>query len=247
MRLLDDALAARGLSAGQLTALVLARATLAPLEGTELVSVLDGLIADRRTQRTTVRALPEPLPKSPRIVRLLETALDDRRRVRVLYRSARDADWRWRAVDPGALQLRSGVLYLWAFALERDDWRTYKVSRIRDVDVLEVPAVQHPGLADIVALPHAVRVWTGSTERVEVWIHPAVAWLVAEYPLVADQKVAVDDDGAAIVKATVAGLVEAQRWVLRWGRHAVVRAPAALREAVVEELRAALGAYRPDG
>jgi hypothetical protein len=46
-----------------------------------------------------------------------------------------------------------------------------------------------------------------------------------------------------IVAATVAGIIEAMRWVLSWGANAVVLGPTSLRDAVGAELIAACSAY----
>lgn len=51
-------------------------------------------------------------------------------------------------------------------------------------------------------------------------------WLAEEYPLGAGQEVVREADGAAVVCAEVAGLVEAARW----GKNATALEPKALRD-----------------
>ena len=243
-RLLDESMAVRGLPQPQIAAIALARDALSGLEGTELVAELDRILSDRRAPAIPIRARDPGGPRSPAIVRVVERALRERLRVRLLYRGVKDAEPRWREVDPGALQLQSGgALYLWCWPLDRGEWRTFKIARVRQAEPLATPAVPHLGLADVMALPHAVCVWSGEPERVAVRIAPQVAWLAREFPLVPDQRIEEQPDRSVVVRATVAGLVEASRWVLRWGRNACVLEPPELRDAIREELRQALVGY----
>ena len=50
----------------------------------------------------------------------------------------------------------------------------------------------------------------------------------------------------AVLRAEVAGTKEVTRWVLHWGSHAEVLAPASLREEVHQELRDALAPYEDE-
>jgi predicted DNA-binding transcriptional regulator YafY len=245
-RILDGSVGRLALGAPYVAAIALAREGLAALEGTEALAALDAILADRRATTGHVRAQESVGPRAPAIVRALDRAIRDGRRVRISYRGVKDATWRWREVDPGALQLQRGELYLWAWAIEARAWRTFKLARMRGVETTQLASAPHPGLAEVMALRHAVRVWSGPLEDVAVRIAAEVAWLADEQPLVPDQRVEQQADGTVIVRATVAGLVEATRWVLRWGAHACVLEPRALRDAVRDELSRALAGYVDD-
>lgn len=219
-RIPEESIALRGLAVPQLVAIAVARDALAALEGTEIVTALDRILSDRSAPNRRVHARSTARLRRPDILRSIERATRDHRRLRILYRGVRDSTWRWREVDPGAIQLHDGEPYLWAWALDRAAWRTFKVARIREVEIQAESALPHPGLADVLALPHAVRVWSAPPIKVVVRIAPEVAWLAGEHPLVPDQRLEPQPDGAVFVRATVAGLVEATRWILRWGAHA---------------------------
>lgn len=245
-RLPGEVFAKYDLSSHQVSALRLARETLAPLEGTRLLATLDSLVQARSPTGAAVTAHKVRPAHTPTVVAQLEAALSRRLRVDLLYRGMSDEAGTVRRVDPGALHVRDGQLYFWAWALDRDDWRTFKVARIASVTVLDVPAVPHPGLEKVTDLSRAVRVWSGDPVDVTVRLAAPVARLASEYPLVAEQTVEARPDGAVLVHATVAGLVETVRWVLSWGRHAAAVAPDELVDAMRDELQAALDQYETD-
>lgn len=242
-RIPEESLALRGLAVPQLVAIAVARDALSALEGTEIVTLLDRILSDRAAPTSRVHVRSAARLRRPAVLSAIDRATRDHRRLRILYRGVRDSTWRWREVDPGALQLQDGDPYLWAWALDRTAWRTFKVARIREVEVLSEPALPHPGLAEVMALPHAVRVWSAPPVEVVVRIAPEVAWLVGEHPLVPDQRLESQPDGSVLVRATVAGLVEATRWILRWGAHACALEPSELRERIRDELEQALRPY----
>lgn len=96
------------------------------------------LLSDRRRWF----AAAESVPLLPR----LREAAQERRRVRLRYRSAGASDAGTRTVDPYGLVDQSGVWYLVAAHRGRD--RTFRVSRIQDAIVLTEP-VRLPFDADL--------------------------------------------------------------------------------------------------
>ncbi len=81
-----------------------------------------------------VRDAPDPPPD---VLGALQEAVFAGRRLRLLY-AARDAEARWRTVDPLGLVDAGGQWYLLATHDGAD--RTYRVSRVRAAEVLDEPA-----------------------------------------------------------------------------------------------------------
>jgi proteasome accessory factor B len=231
-------------------ALQLAYHSLESLSGTSARGALGALsteLADESTaQHVRVRP-PHREPIAPTVLASLERAMQTGRRVRVRVRVAKNAG---RAttyhLDPLAIRSSGLDPYLDAWAIERGALRTFKIARVEEVVVLTERADEHPDVDLDALFASAVKTWQGDETRVRIRIANEAAWSVREYPLVAGQLVFHEPDGAVIVEADVAGLVEVSRWVLSWGRHAEVLEPAALRERVREELSVALGRYRED-
>lgn len=227
-------------------ALQLAYHALASLTGTTARGVLGALSEDLATEATLhVRVRPphrEPL--APNVLASLERAMRTGRRVRVRARVAKHGGHATTYhLDPLAIRSSGLDPYLDAWAVERQALRTFKVARIEEVEVLAERAEEHPDVDLDALFVSAVKTWQGDETRVRIRIASEAAWSVREYPLVAGQLVFHEPDGAVVVEADVAGLVEVSRWVLSWGRHAEVLEPAALRERVREELSVALGRY----
>jgi proteasome accessory factor B len=230
-------------------ALQLAYHALASLTGTSARGALGALseqLANEATPHVRVRP-PHREPIAPNVLASLERAMQTGRRVRVRARVAKHGG-RPTTYHLDPLAIRSSGLdpYLDAWAVERGALRTFKIARIEEVEVLAERADEHPDVDLDALFASAVKTWQGDETRVRVRIASEAAWSVREYPLVAGQLVFHEPDGAVIVEADVAGLVEVSRWVLSWGRHAEVLEPAALRERVREELSVALGRYGED-
>jgi proteasome accessory factor C len=250
-RLLGDKLPPLQLSVMQMAAVRLARGLLTPLEGTTLVSELDSLLQQRGTtagregppisvgvRGTTVAVAAEN--------RVLDGAIRRKRRVRFRYRGTKDNEREQvREVDPLDLRLIEGQTYLNAYDHARRGFRTFKLSRLHGAEELAEQADVHPEYDGEAMFRHAVKAWDGTLVEVVVLLTPDKARFVDEWPL-PGQRVEPQPDGAAKVRATVAGTTEALSWVLRWGRGANVLGPDELRQTHLAELRGALAGYEAE-
>jgi proteasome accessory factor B len=245
-RLCSKALPPLGPTALQISALRLARRALAGLDGTSAASELDKLLdgyAHASGGRAAIsfakqRALP------PDIIKKLDRAIAGQRRVRIRYRSVRASAPEWRTVDPLGLRYVKGHIYFIAYDHKRADYVPFKLDRISTVDVLADKADKHPDFDVHAVLGQSATIWKGEGVEVAVRLSAAVARFAKEYPLVVEQTVEDDGpDGACIVRARVAGVMEAMRWVLSWGKEAEALGPKELREAVEAEVTGAARRY----
>lgn len=229
----------------QVLALRLARSMLAPLEGTKILRELDALLPrkPRPEERSPAVLVPAPQPVAkPSIVAAVERGMIGGQRVTFMYAATRGAPSR-RKVDPLALHVRDGQVYLNAFDVEKGALRTFKIARMSDPEVLDEKAPHHAEYDESRVFAHAAKIWDGPLVDVAVRISPRAARFVKEWPLLPSQELEEQADGAVIVRARVSGTVEAMRWVLRWGKDAQVLAPDELRAAVLTELLRAIAAY----
>ena len=234
----------------QVLALRLARSMLAPLQGSKILRELDALLPRKAPLNGRAPVVQVPPPRAvggPSIVAVVEQSIDAGRRVTFMYAAATRGAPSQRRVDPLALHVNDGQLYLDAFDVDRGAIRTFKFARIASARMLEEKVEPHPEYDNERILAHAAKVWDGPLVDVEVRISPRGARFVTEWPLVASQRIEAQEDGSVVVRARVAGIVEALRWVLRWGKDAVALAPADLRAAVQEELRQAIDHYDEEG
>jgi proteasome accessory factor B len=246
----------------QAAALLLARNVLQPLEGTRLVTEIDNLLREVRKASRASTSNPEatgsagandgtalsiaarPHGKAS-IVSTLDAAIAKQKRARLRYRRATDEGREHRhEIDPVFFYLAGDDLYLAAYVHETKQAQRFKVARMIGAEYLKnKPAAPHPEITEETLFGRSVKAWGGKTHNVVVRLSAAVAPRAGEYPLVRDQHVGQSPDGKAIVRARVAGLVEAKQWVLGWGAAAEALHPAQLRKMVQKELRAASTQY----
>lgn len=226
-------------------ALLVARELLRPLDGTTIAREINGYLQSVRHggQATALGVAPAAGPHRPECAAQLEHALQERRRCRVLYQSARDLKPRWRTVEPAAMRVHDDALYVAAWDVDAQDWRIYKASRLQAVEVCAEPASSHPPFDDAEVFAHSAGVWSAHAVDVAILIDAGKARFVYEYPLVEGQQVLAQPDGAVVVRARVAGLTEALVWTMGWGRHAEALEPPELRAAIASELASAAERY----
>jgi predicted DNA-binding transcriptional regulator YafY len=246
-RLLTEAeLPDRGLSPLQIAALHLARAELAPLAGTRLLSELDHFLAKLKPPEAQQHFhFADPAPSHPDVLEVLDQAIREKRRVTIDYRAAsRGGRPTSVQIEPLLLRVADREPYVRAYCVERDAERTYKLARVtratlsRERSTYSAPEGTFAG---------SVKAWSGDLQRVRVRLARDVAWLAREYPLIAEQRTEAQEDGTVVVEALVAGIQETLRWVLSWGGSAEALEPKALRDAVRKELLRALGPYEGPG
>jgi predicted DNA-binding transcriptional regulator YafY len=233
------------INAKQLAAMFVARSALAGLDGTSLVRELDTLFKTNSIPGPAKVGVSVARPRAPWVANVdtVEAAIDRGRRVRLRYRGARDATPRWRRVDPLRIRVVDGNAYLIAFDLDAKDFRTFKLARMSIVQTLQERAGQYAAFDESALFRDAAKVWSGPSVEVVVRLSPAVKRFAHEYPLRPGQSVTDEPAGSVLVRATVAGTVEAMRWVLSWGKDAEAIAPPELRESVRGHLADGLSHY----
>lgn len=140
---------------------------------------------------------------------------------------------------------KDNQLFLDAFDTGEQKIKTYKPARMTNPEVALTRAASHPEYCPEL-FANAIKTWSAPPVEVEIHISPRKARFLREWPLHENQAVEILEDGSARVTATVAGLEEVGKWVLSWGRDAVVRRPSELRRALQDELQAALAGYQDE-
>jgi proteasome accessory factor C len=250
-RLLRGAeLPALGLTALQIAALHLARAQLEPFAGAAFVGELDVLLSKLRPlePQATFQFAAVRTSGHSRTLKLVEQAIQTRRRVRIEYRSvSRRGGADVVHVEPYFLRVADGEAYVRAWCVERAAERTYKLARVSAISLTDEQATHIPKTPPNEAFTRSIKAWSGEPTTVRIAIDHELAWLADEYPLVPDQRTSKAPNGKTVIEAEVAGIVEAAKWVLSWGGVAEALEPQGLRSMVRSELAKALNKYRAPG
>ncbi|HTP64861.1 MAG TPA: transcriptional regulator [Geobacteraceae bacterium] len=176
-------------------------------------------------------------------IKLLREALIYQYRVRLEYRAGGKEGTSSYLVDPYSLIFHKGGLYLLGFAHNRQALRTFAAERIAGVELekerFEIPAEFRPdeqfgsafGIVHEAAMQ--VRVKFSATiahsVRDRLW-HPSQG--IEELP-----------DGGIVLSFAAGGKMEIISWLLSYGEHAEVLAPAELREEVARQVSEMAGRY----
>lgn len=146
-----------------------------------------------------------------------------------------------RKFDPYMLHFSSHNPYVTGWCHSRQEPRWFRVDRIREIRLLEEQFVVNPSYNRETHLESAFQ-WEvgGSLQEVVVWFDAPTAPYIRERKWHRTQRIEEHGDGSLTLQFVVPGLNEVKRWVLFYGRGAVVRAPSELvgmmREEVVEML-----------
>ncbi|MDO9380066.1 MAG: YafY family protein [Nocardioidaceae bacterium] len=171
----------------------------------------------------------------------LASAVRDRRRVHLTYLVPWRDERTERDVDPLRVLTAEGRTYLEGWCHRAEDLRLFRLDRVVGLDVLDVPADEHPDvpgrdLSQGVYRPH------GEGPYAVLDLSPNAHWICEYYP-VEDRQ----DRPDGVVRVTLRGDEEwLRRFVLRQTGTVRVVEPAALADDVRSRARLALGAYSED-
>ena len=187
----------------------------------------------------------DPAAEDSQAQMALTRAVDARQRARFDYWSARAEEWTRREVDPARLFLVEDVAYLIAWEPASNAHRTFRIDRMRHVELVEEKSAPHLGqLSFDPTDPFNFR----QAERAEVSVDSQATWLaeVADLELSADAEAGADNRGSeGWIPATVP--VQSEEWAVRFilghADRVRVEAPAELRQAVANKAAAGLNRY----
>ena len=190
-------------------------------------------------------AAPEAPSVAPELLADLHRAIREQRAFPMRYYTASRGEWTERTVDPHHLYNIRGDWYLAAFDRRRGELRNFHVGRIARWQVSDERFQRVPGFSAEAHMRSAFQNERGGEPQPVVIRFDAQQaryirerrWHASQAPLEALP------DGGVILRMTVGGLGEVKRWVMQYGPHAEVLAPASLRREVAEALRLAAQQY----
>ncbi|UCF93664.1 MAG: WYL domain-containing protein, partial [Desulfobacterales bacterium] len=171
-----------------------------------------------------------------------EAAVQQRYLEIVYYTMSRKKETR-RKVAPYKIWFFDGSFYLIGHCGLRGDVRIFALDRIKRLAQTQASFELPEDLKLDDFMQSSFGVFHGQPVKVRVWFAPEIAGYISEKVWHASQRIALQEDGAIIFEAEVAGTEEIKFWVLKWGAKARVLSPASLREEVRTEAEAMLRNY----
>jgi proteasome accessory factor B len=206
--------------------------------------------------RISARASPQAMPALPFAVNdsgaanvqnssgfdstfgVLQSAIAQRRKVRLRCGSLSDGGDIDCDLSPYHFFYNQRAWYVIGYSSVHRTVRTFKINRIKEAVILDDSFID----GDNFSLDEYIgRAWSmipeGRIYNVRLRFSPKVANDVAEVQWHSTQKATRNDDGSVILEFRVDGLGEISWWILGYGDHVEVLAPAILRNKIVEAAR----------
>jgi predicted DNA-binding transcriptional regulator YafY len=169
-------------------------------------------------------------------LRLLRDALIFQYRVKLGYRPVGRKRATTYTVDPYSLIFHRGGLYLLGFAHNRRGLRTFAVERLTRVEVEKERFEMPENFRPEERFRNAFGIVDETAMRVRVRFSPTVAHAVRDRIWHPSQRIEPLPDGGVVISFNAGGKMEILSWLLSFGEHAELLAPADLRDEVAGKI-----------
>ena len=206
-------------------------------------AVADGAAADlsQLSARTHAGGRPENRV-APAVMEGLCSAISANQAVRMQYSSVSSRSEAAREVHPYFITFRKNGWYLVAYCCERADVRTFKLSRMREVALLERNFTPPPLDTYVRDLDERWGIMDGKMEQIEVQFDAEVAPYILEKNIPRGTVKRRRDGGVTLTLST-RGLDEFSWWLLQYASHARVLKPARLADRMLRYARGMVELY----
>jgi len=133
-----------------------------------------------------------------------------------------------RVVEPYFIVFRGRAFYFVAFCRMREELRTFRIDRIRSLELTDLDYVRDPSVNPESYFANSWLVATDEPVEVVVRFRGIAAMIVSSGRHHPGELVELVDEGAILYRVTVRGLDEIHRWLLGFGDKAEVIKPSAL-------------------
>lgn len=187
----------------------------------------------RLIPRTThiVNPLPGEREKGEKYYDSIEKAISASRQLNIKYESISSGPTE-RVVDPYFIVFRGHAFYFVAYCHLRNEFRTFRIDRINDVQMLTETFIRNPDIRPETYFEGSWGVYSGETVEIVVAFRGKAARVVGSSTHHPDEKVEALDDGSVRYTVVTRGIEEIRRWILGFGDEAEVVKPAQLRESL---------------
>lgn len=175
----------------------------------------------------------------PESLQTLRSAVEDRKKVNIVYLSQSKDEETVRDVDPWGLVLAGGRWYLVGYCNSAKDERIFLVDRIKQLKVLSVDAEVPEGFD----ASRYSQVYTAGEEAFQLVMElsPRARWVTEYYQVSSEEPL---DDGWTRVTMDASGQAHFVKLLLKLGPHVRLVEPAGLKEKVAETACRLLKKYR---
>jgi predicted DNA-binding transcriptional regulator YafY len=242
----------------ELLSLYLAQDSIRPLDGTVLYDSLQSLF------EKVWPVLPKPLFKQMvdlrgsfrsgipaqkdygtyrEFIKVIQEAIEGRKVLQLLYHP-RDQTPAERKVNPYAVHLHNGTLYLIGHCHLRKDIRSFVVDRMQKIKLTDESFTVPSEFSLESYLRHSFGMFREDLVRVKVRFHKSLTRYLLERRWHPSQKNKKLKNGSLELAFEVAGTKEIKTWILGFGSLAKVLEPASLVKEIKDDLEKSLKSYK---
>jgi predicted DNA-binding transcriptional regulator YafY len=181
----------------------------------------------------------------PQMWQRLETACQKGFSTQMTYYTASRDSTSDRVFDPYLLYIYRGTNpYVIGYCHNRQAIRWFRVDRIRKLEVLKQSFIRDPSFDPQQHFEDIFQAEVGGElQTIEIWFDGKTAPYIRERVWHPQQEIVEHGDGAMTLKFVAKGLQEMRRWVLSYGRGAIVLQPPELVVMMREEIEAMKAGY----
>lgn len=189
-------------------------------------------------ERIIFRPGAEMLNLSLEIWQQLLDAFNTSRRIWIRYYAATRNEESERVVDPYFLDIyRGSNPYLIGFCHKRQAIRDFRIDRIKNLRILDETFEKDSSFNAKAYLEKRFQNEGGDKLfSVTIWFNPSSAPFIKERRWHTSQKLVEHPDGSLTLHLVVAGLNDLKRWVLGYGKGAIVKEPQELVQLIKREV-----------
>lgn len=210
----------------------------------KIVANAQGVSRDLLTENLREAVLHEGFGCRPQVLHDLHSALEERRRVGIVYARPTDEAPTLHTVDPYQIYFKRRALYLDAYCPEINDYRIFRVNRIHEVRPTGMRLSRRADYHFVQRHQHSFSVFIGKTvQKVRVRFAKRIAPYIREACWHYSQHLTNEADGSLLFEVEVNEPREVGWWVLQWGADAEVLEPESVRQEVRETAEKLMGLY----
>jgi len=169
----------------------------------------------------------EAVPAEVEVFRGVSRGTTENREITFQYKKLNSTAYQKRRIHPYHLACIQNQWYCFGYDLKRDDIRTFVLPRMRQVEVTDKTFDPPSDFKLKKHLRGAFSVFTSKGDyTIRIWFDAFAAQLIRERTWHPTQKIRELDGGELELSLTLNNLMEIEPWVLSWGQHAKVVAPA---------------------
>ena len=175
-------------------------------------------------------------------IQVIQDAIESRKTLQLLYHPLNQTPGE-RKVDPYAVHLQNGTLYVIGYCHMRKDVRSFVVDRVQKIKLTDESFPAPLGFSLAGYLRHSFGMFREELVRVRVRFHKSLTRYLLERRWHPSQKNKKLKDGSLELAFEVAGTREIKTWLMGFGSLAKVLEPASLVKEVRDDLEKSLRSY----